>query len=173
MRPINVNSACKAHREKYAALERWRSTSSNSYLSELTKARIEKEKNDALAAYDAAIGSETKLAQILEDVQRRSKVRTIDVAAIIDSLVEIEDELDISKKAMEGITVHVDRNAQDFPSAYKYVPESTHFEAVYKNGSWRVTKVSRDVTLRARQRITITHTEESKAALLARFTRWG
>lgn len=108
-----------------------------------------------------------KLWETLYEVQKRSQVRTVDNSDVIDSLNQISDNLAISKKAMDGVTVKIDPNAQKFPSAYKGFPQSTIVHAEYKNGGWRVTKIARERT--QTKRFLITLTDEAKEALIKRF----
>lgn len=113
-----------------------------------------------------------KLQAVLDGVQRRTTARNISVDDIIASLKEVEEELSIPKKSMEGIRVIIDRHAQRFPNAYRFTPESTQFMASYKNGSWRVYDISRYNVHSPSYRIQVLHTEASKEALLKRFENW-
>jgi len=97
----------------------------------------------------------------LSKIQSKSKVRTL-------MTFEVADTLKITKKAMNGISVIIDVNAQSFPSAYKYIPQSTIFEAVYKNGSWRVTDIYRGRC--GNIRVKIHHTDDSLKAIQERFS---
>ena len=110
------------------------------------------------------------LTAAIKDAEGRATARTITASDIADVLLEVEKTLGISKKALEGVRVDIDLNAQTFPNSYKYIPESTQFTAVYKSGSWRVTDIRRDRCRGVKSRIRVTHTEESKAALIDRFT---
>jgi hypothetical protein len=115
----------------------------------------------------------TGLQAELDAVQKRSRVRTINADDICYYLIKIEEKLGIPKTAMEEVTVFVDANAQNFPSAYKGFPESTVFQAIYRNGSWRVTDIYRERTARSGHQIVVRHTETSKKALLDRYTTFG
>lgn len=110
-----------------------------------------------------------KLSVAIKEAEGHATVRKITASDIIDSLDSVVKTLAISKKSMEGIEVSVDLNAQKFPNTYKYAPESTHFRAIYKSGSWRITKIWRDTCIE-RKPIRIYHTESSLDALLERFT---
>lgn len=114
-----------------------------------------------------------KLKAELDLVQKRTTARNITVEDIVSALAEVESVLSIPKKSMDGIRVSVDCNAQSFPNAYKYIPESTQFFALYKNGSWRVYNFGRCRVCAPSRRIVIDHTEASKKALLSRFESWG
>ncbi len=87
-----------------------------------------------------------KIQTALEEAQKRCTARTIDLADICEALDEIDKHFGLKKKDMEGLTVKVDCNAQDFPRAYKHTPESTVFSAYFKSGSWRIYNIYRDTT---------------------------
>jgi len=104
----------------------------------------------------------------LSKIQSKSKVRTLMTFEVAKWLDIVTDTLKITKKAMNGISVIIDVNAQSFPSAYKYIPQSTIFEAVYKNGSWRVTDIYRGRC--GNIRVKIHHTDDSLKAIQERFS---
>lgn len=108
-----------------------------------------------------------RLTLELEAVQAKSSVRNIEPKDIVEWLEYIQTHLGISKKALNGVKVEVDIHAQDFPAAYKYQPVSTHFCAIFKNGSWRVTNITRSRC--GRIRCQIYHTEDSRKAIQQRF----
>lgn len=111
-----------------------------------------------------------KLESAIKEAEGKANVRCINVEGVIDTLLEVEDKLGISKKALNGVKVHVDIHGQSFPSAYKFTPMSTQFEAVMKNGAWRITEISRRRC--GAGTVGIFHTEESENALIAKYTRW-
>ena len=84
-----------------------------------------------------------KLKQMIDDGNGKATTRTIDLDDILTAARRIENALNIPKKYLEGLVYSVDMNAQDFPRAYNYVPESTHFTLTYKNGTWRVSDIVR------------------------------
>lgn len=87
-----------------------------------------------------------KINAWIDEVQKRSKVRTISAYDIIDTCKDLDKLFEIvPKKHRDGITSEVDPNAQTFPGAYrrKGIPESTQFRLMYKNGTWRLTDVCR------------------------------
>lgn len=127
-----------------------------------------KARDDAREAYKTEAAR--LLGAELDAVQARAKVRTVTPCEIVEALHDLQAHLDIPKKALEGVKVHFDLNAQAFPGAYKYTPESTHVSAEYKGGSWRITNISREECRRPSFRFTVTHTDASRAALLQRFT---
>ena len=113
-----------------------------------------------------------KLNLAIIEAEKRCTVRCIGVYDICKTLIEIEQRLNITKKSMEGVRIFVDYHAQNFPNAYKYRPESTVFEAVYRKGSWRITDIRRGGTKRSGHGIKITLTEEAQKAVLDRLTEY-
>ena len=103
----------------------------------------EEEKKLAECREEIAKEAEQLIQAIREAEGRRSVVRKIDSLEIIDDLIEIDDYLGLTKKAMKGTTVHVDHFAQKFPGAYKGTPLSTHFTAEFTS-NWFVTAIYRD-----------------------------
>ena len=108
------------------------------------------------------------LNSAVDVAENRCSARLIDADDVVCRLIRLEDDLAISKKAMDGIAVIIDPNYGVMPNAYKGVPESTQIRAEYKSGSWRITDVRR-APLR-RHEFTVNHTEQSKQALIDRFT---
>lgn len=86
-----------------------------------------------------------KLDQIIKEAEGRATARTITVDDIVNALEEAEEYLLrlSTKKDSVGTIVFVDVNAQRFPRAYHYTPESTQFTAEVTKSGWKVTKVSR------------------------------
>lgn len=74
--------------------------------------------------------------------------RKSDRDTVVHCAEKLEHTLGIPKKYMEGLIYDVDFHAQNFPNAYQYVPESTHFTLTYKNKSWRVSNIRRDTCRR-------------------------
>ena len=109
------------------------------------------------------------LTEQLDLVQHRCRERCITGEVILSMLCDIEKDLRIPKKAMEGITAKVNYYAQKFPRAYKYTPESTWFTATYKRGQWEITGIYRDVCTTSKGSLTLT--EEAEKAIISRATR--
>lgn len=87
--------------------------------------------------------NKSKVEAVLNDVQKRARVRTVDVDEVYEAAKWIEEKLCIPKKHMEGIVATVDMNAQSFPNSYKYMPESTIFVLERKNNKWALTNCYR------------------------------
>lgn len=112
-----------------------------------------------------------KLNRLIKEAEKKATARTISVSDILKTLWRIEEKLDIPKKHMDGISVSVDIHADSFPNSYKYTPFSTWFYATYKNGSWRITDISRYGTSQNYKRqVVVEHTEASKKAIIDRST---
>ena len=107
-----------------------------------------------------------RLTAALNEVQGRCTARTITVEDICTMCGNVFDHIGITKKAMDGVSFSADYNAQDFPSAYKYIPQSTHISAEYKRGEWRVTNIERWNTRRYSQRYHVYLTDVAKQAII-------
>lgn len=104
------------------------------------------------------------LQESIKEAEGKARERKLNYHDIFYYLEKVEKKLDITKKAMEGVKVFCDPNAQEFPRAYKWTPESTQFTAEYKNGTWRITDIFRDDC--GRHKISIKLTEEAEQAIL-------
>lgn len=174
MKPINIKNAMQAceaynnslrqklHAERLCDMNPDVSWVKEDYIEALGKMEV-----DYIAFRDAANAA---LRSTIEAVQGRARVRLVSAEEIALALLRLERTLGITKKAMHGVSVTMDLNAQQFPGAYKGIPESTIFSAVYKSGSWRITDIRRDRTRAPSNAVTVEHTEESRKALLYRFT---
>lgn len=111
-----------------------------------------------------------KLAAAIKEAEGRATARTITADNITEALQHVGTRLGISKAAMDGITVTIDCNANDFPSSYKYTPQSTIFSAAYKRGSWRVTDIYRGKTHRFNNACFVQMTDACRNAILDRFS---
>lgn len=114
-----------------------------------------------------------KLQPALDEVQKAARVRRIGISAMADAIEKAEKTISgngwhsITKKAMEGTELVIDCNAQSFPNAYKGIPESTFFRAVYHSGKWQVTAFWRGRTVSERQGIKIKLSDAAKVAIIA------
>lgn len=83
-----------------------------------------------------------KLTVAIKEAEGRATARTITPMTIKYVVGEVERKLGIAKKDMNGVRVHY-TGAQQFPNAYRYSPDSTHFEMANVRGTWYVTKIYR------------------------------
>jgi len=165
---MNMNKmieACKTVQRAQLHYE-WYRDRRRSTEDEITEAAQELE-----AAKESFEKTAEQLTAEIKKAEGRATARTITAENLVETLIEIENRLGITKKSMEGIRVVVDYNAQTFPSAYKYRPESTFFVAVYNKG-WKLTDIRRDWTRSPKQAVQIEHTEDSKKAIIDRMTHF-
>lgn len=111
--------------------------------------------------------SSEKLTIAIKEAEGRASARTIDDFDVMKALISIENKLDLTKKDLEGVMVDVDIHSQKFPNAYKYIPESTQFSAIYKGGSWRIYDIGR-YSVRQRNNATylVDLTDKAKEAII-------
>lgn len=110
--------------------------------------------------------NKTKINDIIKAAEGRATARTIDYWSIVRMIETLEKSLGIAKKHMIGIVADIDINAQDFPNAYKYTPQSTHFTIIRKTSGWDLQTVYRDTTRRYNHRFHVTLTEDAKKAIV-------
>lgn len=86
-----------------------------------------------------------KLSAMIQAAEGRATARTITPADIAEALDQVTERIMLlsTRKDATGTKVEADPNAQTFPHAYKYTPESTHFTAELKSAGWTVTNVFR------------------------------
>lgn len=107
-----------------------------------------------------------KLQSELEKIQKRTSARNIDVNDLFKMIEEIESNLGIPKNKMVGIIANVDYNAQAFPNAYKYTPESTHVSIERTSSGWALTQIKRNRCRSPKSRYIIDLTDDAKKALI-------
>lgn len=114
-----------------------------------------------------------KIMQAFAAKQGRASVRTINSFDELVSICKgIEKRVGISKRAMDGTTVHYDFR-QHFPNAYKFRPESTHFDLTHKSGKWciDIDSISRYTTpnKNTAYEYTLSLSETAKTAVLENY----
>ena len=122
---------------------------------------------------DEAHGAQIEAA--IKEAEGRATARCIVANDLFDYASSIEKKLGISKKALNGCRFCVDPNAQNFPNAYKYTPESTQADLEYASGKWYLANVRRDRCSRDGHEVESYLTDEAKAALIKKYTtmsRW-
>ena len=110
--------------------------------------------------------NKTKLEEMFKQANGRCKERILTYNNVKRSLEEIERYLEICKKDMIGISVLVEPNAQDFPSAYRYIPYSIYYRAERKASGWDVTPFGKYKTARANHMADIHLTDRAKEAII-------
>lgn len=114
-----------------------------------------------------------KLLAAIVEAEGRATVRVITPDDISNAIIIIEKKLSIPKKYMDGVSAEVDYNAQQFPNAYKYTPESTFFDAINKKGIWYITSIYRGRTRGTSHAIAINLTDAAKAEMLVSHTMFA
>ena len=105
----------------------------------------------------------------LDKANHLARTRTVDIDDVYDAVYVLERKFeDCTKKSMEGLTVNVDLNSQDFPNAYRGVPMSTQFTLVYEKRSWRFVCAERS-RCGEFKRYDVTLTNAMREELLKRF----
>ena len=107
------------------------------------------------------------LAADLADVQKLARARTITADDVLDVPERIKDRYNIPVAALEGCAFLVDLNAQNFPHAYKYTPESTIMRIKVSGGKFRVVEFFRGRTMTATHNVVATLTEDAKKAIIS------
>ena len=171
MKEINLKAAMKAYRN-YEQAEHNKKFMWDTYKNSPDRSPYKKAQEDSAKAKANVIEEAAKLWEVLENVQERAIVRLIDDFDVLYELAKVEDKLGISKKAMDGITVEIDPNAETLPGSYKGIPESTQFTARYKNG-WYITDIYRAKCKGKTQKVVVNHTDTSRAAIIERLTTWA
>lgn len=105
------------------------------------------------------------LTEALNTVQHRCTARTLSAENIVEILNGILAKYPIAKAKMNGVSVHYD-GAEHFPNAYRHIPESTHFTAVFNGKCWVITEICRDTCPnRTGFNAVVTLTDTAKMAL--------
>ena len=130
-------------------------------------------KGDFIMKIKICISNLGKINDLLNEVQKRCKARTIDADDIICMTAEVEKRLGIAKSGLAGVKFSADYNAQAFPSAYKGRPESTIILAEHNGSAWYLINAYRDDTRRPTVAYRVTLTEEAKDRILDRCSCFG
>lgn len=111
-----------------------------------------------------------KLQAVLDDVQRRCKVRTIDADDILMAVNDLNLKFcDVPKSRIIGVKAEVDPNAQTYARAYKYIPESTKFTLEMCPTGWFCTEIKRAWTGGSVKQYHLTLPEETCEAIINSF----
>ena len=112
--------------------------------------------------------NKAKIDEMIKKAEGRATMRTITYKDIVDAIAKIEKKLDIPKCKMVGIRASVDIHAQNYPRAYKYTAESTHFAMVRKSSGWDFLGADRCDNRREGHQFLLKLTDEAKQAILDR-----
>lgn len=89
-----------------------------------------------------------KLADTLKEVQKGCTARTIDIDDIKRIIKEIEKNLymrKLPKSSWDGLVIYCNPYQDQFPNAYKYIPEGTIFNLTFYNNCWRILSIDRGI----------------------------
>lgn len=113
-----------------------------------------------------------KLETMIREAEGRASARLLTVEDIVDALEAVEQRLLLvsTKTDALGTSVEVDVNHQDFPRAYKYTPESTHFCAKLQSNGWKVYMIQRDTCWSRTRFAHIEYTAQTKAHMIDRLS---
>ena len=112
---------------------------------------------------------DAKIQLQLDKANHLARTRTVNVDDVYGAVATLERKFeDCIKKSMEGLTVNVDLNSQDFPNAYRGVPMSTQFTLVYEKRSWRFVCAER-MRCGVSKRYDVTLTDTMREELLKQF----
>lgn len=107
------------------------------------------------------IKSIEKLAAAIKEAEGRATARTITAENIVYTL----DRIRVPKSRLDGTVVRYD-GGEKFPHAYKWIPESTHWEAENRRGVWYVTNIWRGTCPNSTKSGYITYGESAKAWII-------
>ena len=120
------------------------------------------------------VNADTKITAALEAVQGKCKARTIDAEGIKNAIAQMEKFFGIPKCKLDGLRVDCDINAQNFPNAYRFVPESTIFSAENRKGKWYIVSIRRAPTYAPARAVQVCHMPEAmEEAIIARHSEFG
>ena len=109
-----------------------------------------------------------ELNKAIDAAEKSARVRKITSKDIAEGCRMAETRMGIFRKYMDGVTISVDMNAQDFSCCYRGFPESTHFDAINRRGKWYVTDIYRSRCCRAGHKVEIKLTDAAKDAVIRR-----
>lgn len=85
----------------------------------------------------------SRIEKVLDEVQEKSRVRTISADEILQACEELKKAYPIPWSALKGSVFTIDLNAQKFSGRYRGHPYSTVFDIKAMNGYFSLTEVSR------------------------------
>lgn len=85
-----------------------------------------------------------KINNILEQVQKGARVRTVTFSDVQKACETINEKWQAPKKHMRHCIVDVSPHAQSFPNCYHGIPMTTIFRLEYKTKGWYLVAVKRE-----------------------------
>ena len=167
---IKMGKIMKAYNEYQYALQRY-NFNSKKEIAERFPQDVVESKEKMLKCKAEFLTTADNLINTINEVEKRCFVRTINAELICETIKGIENRLhNLSKKALNGTSFGYDVNAQDFPRAYKYRPESTQFSAKHNGKEWVITDIWRGLCNKKKCDITLSDT--ASEALFEKITHY-
>ena len=110
-----------------------------------------------------------RITAAIKEAEGRATARRVCFDDVKKAAEQIERRFGITKKAMVGMVVKVDMNAQEFPMAYRYTPSSTQFDLEKTATGWKLTNIGRGDTGRVRFTVRVMP-DHTKEAVMHKFT---
>lgn len=112
---------------------------------------------------------DAEVQSLLDKANHLARTRTVDIDDVYNAVTVVEQKFeDCTRKSLEGLTVRVDLNSQDFPNTYRGTPMSTQFLLVYEKHSWRFVRAERS-RCGEFKRYDVTLTDAMREELMKRF----
>ena len=172
MKPINLKNLIRAAQD---LTNEENNVEYYQRVSERFPMMLESAKINLQKAEEAFSDAAAPVKSALDAAQARCTARTITAMDIVRAIEEIEGRLNLisTKTDAIGTIADVDINAQDFPNAYKYTPESTQITLERKSSGWVLKYIERNSCKSPANRIVLTLTEATKAHMAERVSRIG
>jgi len=119
------------------------------------------------------VNDKEKLQKALDEVQAKSRTRTITVENMQAAVKHYEAYLAklMPKKYWQGIGLLFDHNAQNFPNAYKGNPMGTRVRIIRGSSDWFITEIERSkVATEGNAYTMLCLTEEKERAIVNHVT---
>lgn len=110
-----------------------------------------------------------RIQKAINEVEGKARERKVTAKQLIACAEKLDKKLGIAPAHLKGVTARVDINAQDFPNAYKYIPESTVATFEHTGRSWALIDVKRDRTDIASKAVRFNLTDEAREWIVKRF----
>ena len=110
-----------------------------------------------------------KIQKVIDEAEGKSRERKVTAEKLIACAEKMDKKLGIAPAHLKGVTARVDINAQDFPNAYKYIPESTVATFEHTGRAWALIDVKRDRTDIASKAVRFNLTDEAREWIVKRF----
>ena len=110
-----------------------------------------------------------KIQKVIDEAEGKARERKVTAKQLIACAEKLDKKLGIAAAHLKGVTARVDINAQDFPNAYKYIPESTVATFEHTGRAWALVDVKRDRTDIASKAVRFTLTDEAREWIVKRF----